>query len=103
MTGGLVNAASGTNIRIANNDGYRTRNSGIAMIPTGASSASILHGLDSPGAKVTVMLWPVLDIAGAGAARFWGGLVTGGAFAAHADATLSNNLFFNWTATAEGG
>lgn len=45
-TGGLFNGATGTNIIIRDNLGYKTRNKGSSTIASGTTSKTVTHGLD---------------------------------------------------------
>ena len=59
-TGSILNQASGTNIHIANNIGFVSKNSGEATILTGNSSVVVTHGLGGQPLSKDITLTPAL-------------------------------------------
>jgi hypothetical protein len=98
--GAISDGGTGSDKRIVNNIGFRTARSGPALVPNGASTATINHGLAI--APEAVLLSPYSDINSGGVARFWVDNITATTFRINLNTATSADLFFSFDARAAG-
>jgi hypothetical protein len=92
----IVPHASSTNLKIRNNDGFVTENSGTATLVNGQTSIAVTHGLDVTPGVGDVMVTPI-EAWGA-AVNFWIDTYTSTQFTINVDANPGQDVDFAWKA-----
>ena len=98
LTGGILDAGSGTEKYIYGNTGYRTSNQGLATITSGNSSVDVNHGLSVTPDKQDVQVTPVSDPS----TRFWVSNTTSTQITITTSGAVPSDAFFGWSARVKG-
>jgi len=92
---GVIFDAGGTDIRISDNIGFVTENSGSATIANGATSIAVDHGCDYTPAPGDIKVHPIEPL---GSASYWYvDTITSSQFTIHVDTDPGQDVDFAWS------